>query len=55
MKEEVYHLARVASVISRKSLGQWIEEAITEKFSMEAGGHLPESEAEEFLRAARVS
>ena len=31
MKESVYHYAKVAAVMSRKSLGQWIEEAIMEK------------------------
>ncbi len=36
MKEELYHQARVAAVISRKSLGQWIEEAIAEKLRAEA-------------------
>ena len=36
MKEEVYHEARVAAVVSRKSLGQWIEEAIAEKLQREA-------------------
>ena len=31
MNEEVYHRARIAAVTSRKSLGQWLEEAIGEK------------------------
>ena len=31
MKDAVYHYAKVAAVMSRKSLGQWIEEAIMEK------------------------
>ena len=37
MNEDVYHQARVASVTSKKSLGQWLEEAITEKLSREQG------------------
>ncbi len=36
IEEGVYHQARVAAVISRKSLGQWIEEAIAEKLQREA-------------------
>ena len=36
MREEVYHRARVAAVISKKSLGQWIEEAVLEKERREA-------------------
>ena len=35
MNEEVYHHARVAAVTSRKSLGQWLEEAIAEKLERE--------------------
>jgi hypothetical protein len=35
MREEAYHQARVASVIAKKSLGQWIEEAIFEKLNRE--------------------
>lgn len=35
MNEEIYHLARVASVTSKKSLGQWLEEAIVEKLQRE--------------------
>ena len=35
IKGYVYHLARVASVMSRKSLGQWLECAILEKLSRE--------------------
>jgi len=31
MKQDVYHQARVAAVISRKSLAEWLEEAIWEK------------------------
>ncbi len=36
MKEDIYHQARVAAVMSRKSLGQWIEKAVTEKLQREA-------------------
>ena len=35
MDEDVYHQARIAAVISSKSLGQWIEEAVGEKLSNE--------------------
>ena len=35
VKDLVYHRAKVAAVISRKSLGQWIEEAIMEKHERE--------------------
>jgi hypothetical protein len=35
MKEDAYHRARVAAVTSRKSLGQWLEEAIAEKLERE--------------------
>ena len=35
INEEVYYRARVAAVISRKSLGQWLEEAVEEKLSRE--------------------
>ena len=35
MDEGVYHQARVAAVISSKSLGQWIEEAVAEKLNNE--------------------
>jgi predicted HicB family RNase H-like nuclease len=35
MREEVYHQARVAAVTSKKSLGQWIEEAVFEKLNRE--------------------
>ena len=37
MKEGVYYQARVASVVSRKSVGQWLEEAILEKLWSENG------------------
>jgi len=33
MKQDVYHQARVAAVISRKSLAEWLEEAISEKLA----------------------
>ncbi len=29
--EDAYHKARVAAVTAKKSLGQWFEEAISEK------------------------
>ena len=32
---EVLHQARVASVIQKKTLGQWLEEAIMEKIDRE--------------------
>jgi len=35
MKQDVYHQARVAAVISRKSLADWLEEAIREKLDRE--------------------
>jgi predicted HicB family RNase H-like nuclease len=35
MSEEAYHLARVAAVTAKKSLGQWLEEAIMEKLNRE--------------------
>ena len=35
MDEDAYYRARVASVASRKSLGQWLEEAICEKLKRE--------------------
>ena len=35
IKEEAYYEARVAAVTSRKSLGQWLEEAIQEKLDRE--------------------
>ena len=36
MRADVYHQARVAAVISGKTLGQWIEEAVLEKVHREA-------------------
>jgi predicted HicB family RNase H-like nuclease len=33
--EDAYHQARVAAVTSKKSLGQWLEEAISEKVAKE--------------------
>ena len=44
MKEEAYYRARVAAVMCRKSLGQWIEEAIAEKLHREAVNPLLSSE-----------
>jgi hypothetical protein len=35
MDEDVYHRARVAAVVSRKSLGRWVEEAVLEKLKRE--------------------
>ena len=35
MKETIYHQARVAAVVARKSLGQWIEEAVLDKLREE--------------------
>ena len=46
MKGEVYHQARVAAVISQQSLGQWIEEAISERFRREAAPILLGSEGQ---------
>ncbi|MBI2853725.1 MAG: hypothetical protein HYX87_02230 [Chloroflexi bacterium] len=36
MEPEVLHQARVAAVASRKTLGQWLEEAIEDKLKREA-------------------
>ena len=36
MKESIYHQARVAAVKARKSLAQWIEEAILAKIRRES-------------------
>ena len=33
--EDAYHQARVAAVMSKKSLGLWLEEAISEKLAKE--------------------
>ena len=38
MRADLYHQARVASVVARKSLGQWLEEAIREKLVRERDG-----------------
>jgi hypothetical protein len=35
LNEQSYHQARIASVSARKSLGQWLEEAILEKLHRE--------------------
>ena len=35
MRDSLYYQARVAAVTSRKSLGQWLEEAIVEKMDRE--------------------
>ena len=34
--EDAYHQARVAAVPSKKTIGQWLEEAIREKLAKEA-------------------
>jgi predicted HicB family RNase H-like nuclease len=39
MNEEAYHHARVASVSCKKSLGQWLEEAISEKLQRDQHSH----------------
>jgi len=36
MNPEVLHQARVAAVSQKKTLGQWLEEAIVEKIEREA-------------------
>ena len=36
MREEIYHQAKVAAVVSPKSVGQWIEEAVAEKVRRDA-------------------
>ncbi len=43
MRDEIYHQAKVAAVVSRKSVGQWIEEAVAEKVRREAGHPLLEA------------
>ena len=35
VKPDILHQARVAAVIQRKTLGQWLEEAIVEKVERE--------------------
>ena len=42
MREDIYHQAKVAAVVSRKSVGQWIEEAVAEKVRREAAHPLLE-------------
>ena len=42
MKEGIYHQAKVAAVMSRKSLGQWMEEAVIEKFQREVVQPFPD-------------
>ncbi|MFQ5872229.1 MAG: 3-hydroxyacyl-CoA dehydrogenase [Dehalococcoidia bacterium] len=46
MKEDTYHRAKVAAVIAKKSLGQWIEEAIAEKLNAEAASPLAASKGQ---------
>jgi len=36
LSEDAHHRARIAALASRKSLGQWLEEAIEEKLDREA-------------------
>ena len=36
MTQEAYHRARVAAVLSQQTLGQWLEEAVAERFEREA-------------------
>ncbi len=43
MREDIYHQAKVAAVVSRKSVGQWIEEAVAEKVRREASHSLLEA------------
>ena len=52
MNDEVYHRAKVAAVVSRSTLAQWIEEAVLEKVHREAVQSLPGSRVsrvDEFL------
>jgi len=35
MNPDVLHLARIAAVTKKKTLGQWLEEAIAEKIERE--------------------
>ena len=35
IQREILHQARVAAVIQKKTLGQWLEEAIAEKIEKE--------------------
>ncbi len=44
--EDAYHQARVAAVTSKKSMGQWLEEAISEKLARE----VPAADAETAAR-----
>jgi predicted HicB family RNase H-like nuclease len=34
---EVFHLAKIGAVASKKSIGQWLEEAIQQKLEQERG------------------
>lgn len=38
IKPDILHQARVAAVTARKTLGQWLEEAIQEKIGREEKG-----------------
>ena len=46
MREDVFHRAKVAAVISQKRLGQWVEEAILEKVHRKAMNTLPGSKGQ---------
>ncbi len=35
INEDAYHQARIAAVMSKKNIGQWLEEAISEKLARE--------------------
>ena len=37
IERDLLHQARVAAVTQKKTLGQWLEEAITEKIEREQG------------------
>ncbi len=47
--EDAYHQARVAAVTTRMSLGQWLEEAISEKLAKE--GTVPPTASSELTAA----
>ena len=44
MNPDVLHLARIAAVTKKKTLGQWLEEAIAAKIEREKKGGSNESE-----------
>ncbi len=47
--EDAHHKARVAAVTAKKSLGQWFEEAISEKLARE--GTVPPTASSELTAA----